>query len=65
MGRSMRGGVAKGTLPIGRLSVAALGPEYAVKLDRLARKWGCETLGEAGMELLKDAIDEELRKGMG
>lgn len=56
---------AAGMLPKGRLSVTALGLEYSVKLDRLARKWGCETLGEAGIELLKDAIDEELRKEMG
>lgn len=65
MGKSVRGNVAKGTLPRGRLSAAALGQEYAVKLDRLARKWGCETLGEAAIELLKDAIDEELSKEMG
>lgn len=56
---------ATGTLPAGRLSVAALGREYAVKLDRLARKWSCETLSEAAIELLKDAIEEELRKEAG
>ena len=49
-----------GLLPKGRMSVNALGPEYAIKLDKLARKWGCETLSEAAMEVLKDAIDEEL-----
>lgn len=65
MRRSMRGNIAEGTMPKGRISMAALGPEYVVKLDRLARKWGCETLSEAGIELLKDAIDEEVRKGMG
>lgn len=65
MGRSMRGNASRGTLPSGKISIAALGVEYAVKLDRLARKWGCATLGEAGIELLKDAIDEELRKGVG
>lgn len=62
---SRRGENVEGTLPRGRLSIAALGSEYAVKLDRLAQKWGCETLGEAAIELLKDAIDEELRKQMG
>jgi len=43
------------------MSTAHLGEEYIIKLDKLARKWGCETLGEAGIELLKDAIDEELK----
>lgn len=50
-----------GTLPRGRLSTAQLGKEYIIKLDKLARKWGCETIGEAALELLKDAIDEELK----
>ena len=49
-----------GLLPKGRMSVNAIGPEYAIKLDKLARKWGCETLSEAAMEVLKDAVDEEL-----
>lgn len=65
MRRSTWGNIAEGAIPRGRLSVADLGPEYVVKLDMLARKWGCETLSEAGIELLKDAIDEEVRKGMG
>lgn len=49
-----------GLLPKGRMSVNALAPEYAIKLDKLARKWGCETLAEAAMEVLRDAIDEEV-----
>jgi hypothetical protein len=27
-------------------------------LDRLAAKWGCETLSEAALEILKDALAE-------
>lgn len=50
-----------GTLPRGILGVGKLGVEYIIKLDRLARMWGCETLSEAALELLKDAIDEELK----
>jgi len=51
-----------GLLPKGRISVNALAPEYAIKLDKLARKWGCDTLSEAAIELMKDAIDEELEQ---
>ena len=51
-----------GTLPRGKLSVAQLDKNYIIKLDKLARRWKCETLAEAALELLKDAIDEELRE---
>ena len=61
-GRPRGEGSVAGTLPRGRLSTARLDKEYIIKLDKLARKWGCETLGEAGIELLKDAIDEELKE---
>lgn len=57
-----RGSVDSGLLPAGRTSMSGLGKEYKIKLDKLARKWGCSTLGEAAHELLKDAIDEELKK---
>lgn len=50
-----------GMLPKGSFCLGALGEEYTVKLDRLARRWGCETLGEAALELLKDAVDEEMK----
>ena len=55
-----RGPSETGLLPRGRLSLVGLGREYSIKLDRLARVWGCETLAEAAVELLKDSIDEEL-----
>jgi len=45
-----------------RLSVSDLEPEYIAKLDRLALTWRCETLGEAMLELLCDAIDVETMK---
>ena len=61
-GRPRGEGSVAGTLPRGRLGTAQLGKEYIIKLDKLARKWGCETLGEAALELLKDAIDEELKE---
>jgi hypothetical protein len=51
-----------GLLPKGRISINDLGTEYAIKLDKLARKWGCETLSEAAMEVLKDAVDDELEQ---
>jgi len=49
-----------GTLPVGRLGLLNMGDEYCMKLDKLARKWKCETLSEAAIEVLRDAIDKEL-----
>lgn len=51
-----------GLLPKGKVTISGLGMEYAIKLDRLARKWGCETLGEAALELIRDGVDAELER---
>lgn len=32
--------------------------DQAIFLDKLARKWGCETLSEAAEEILRDALEE-------
>jgi hypothetical protein len=32
--------------------------EELMTLDRLAAKWGCDTLSEAALEILKDALAE-------
>lgn len=61
-GRPRKARSLAGTLPRGKLCVGDLEEEYIIKLDRLARRWGCQTLGEAAVELLKDAIDEELKE---
>lgn len=61
-GRPRKERSVAGVLPRGRLNISALEKEYTIKLDRLARKWGCETLSEAALEILKDGIDEEVER---
>jgi hypothetical protein len=36
-----------------------LSREQLVALDRLAEKWGCETLTEAAVEIIKDVLEED------
>jgi len=59
---AQRANQKSGMLRRGKTSLGHLGEEYLVKLDKLARLWGCETLSEAAMEILKDGIDDELKK---
>jgi hypothetical protein len=43
----------------GRINMGeAFTHEELMTLDRLAAKWGCETLSEAALEILKDALAE-------
>jgi hypothetical protein len=44
---------------LGRFNLGAtLTHEELMTLDRLAAKWGCDTLSEAALEILKDALAE-------
>ena len=44
---------------LGRFNLrATLTHEELMTLDRLAAKWGCDTLSEAAFEILKDALAE-------
>jgi hypothetical protein len=48
-----------GLLPLGRVNLqASLTIDQLVKLDRLARKWECDNLSEAAIEILRDVIEE-------
>lgn len=50
-----------GLLPLGRISFStSLSKEQIAALDRLARKWGCATLAEAALEILRDGLEETL-----
>ena len=43
----------------GRINMGeAFTHEELMTLDRLAAKWGCDTLSEAALEILKDALAE-------
>lgn len=46
-------------LPLGKFGLKEnLTYEQLLKLDDLARKWGCGTRGEAAIEILRDALEE-------
>lgn len=46
-------------LPLGKFGLKEnLTYEQILKLDDLARKWGCETRGEAALEILRDGLEE-------
>ena len=47
-----------GLLPFGQVAIGRLSMDQAIFLDKLARKWGCETLSEAAEEILRDALEE-------
>lgn len=48
-----------GLLPLGRTSwEKSMSIEQLAKLDKLARKWECETLSEAAIEIVRDHLEE-------
>lgn len=48
------------SLPFGRVAIGRrLSVSQIVKLDKLARKWGCDNLGDAAIEILRDYLDEQ------
>jgi hypothetical protein len=53
---------AKGTMMRnGKLGIKEhLSQEQKRKLEKMAREWGCETLAEAALEILRDALEEPL-----
>ena len=47
-------------MPIGSCRLgAALDPSQLHTLQHMAKTWGCETLSEAAIEILRDHLDEQ------
>ena len=50
----------KFSIPVGQVSLLkSLTPDQMEQLDKIAVGWGCETMSEAVIEILRDHLDEQ------